>query len=140
MKQIIIAGLLVAAGTTATAQPFEFQQRIGSTEYDAYAATAHLRFAEVDHGTPPSSLERWMLEANVDAIAPNHFEGGIVRSGPSRISLYEVVRDSPEGIAYRDYHERYPVGTDWDAVARDYRDGRPEGGIAAEVAARDGDS
>lgn len=139
MKHLIIAGLM-ATSTIVLAQPFEFETRIGSTEYDPFADTAHLVFDVVDGGTQVSSLERWMIDANVDGVAPNDFQGEIVKSGPSRISLYEIFRDSPEGTAYRDYHERYPVSTDWDSIARDYRDGRVEGGIAAKSPMRDGDS
>ena len=140
MKSIVIAGLLAASTTIATAQPFEFQARIGSTEYDYIADTAHLGFPAVAESNRVSSLERWMLSANVDGIAPHAFEGEIVKSGPSRISLYEIMRGSSEGIAHRDYHERYPVGTDWDAIAREYRDNQRAKGIAAELSTADGDS
>ena len=116
MKTLIIAGLM-AATTVVSAQPFEFQKRFGSTEYDHFADTRQMQFADVTPSGRVSSLERVMLAANVDSIAPNRFEGEIVTSGPTRISLYEVQRDSPEGIAYRDYHERYPIGTDWQAIA-----------------------
>jgi hypothetical protein len=139
MKHLIVAGMFAVASSAAVAEPFEFQKRIGSTEYDFYADTEHMTFAPVVKSGRPSSLGAWMVGANVDGIAPNDFKGTIVKSGPSRISLYEFVRDSPEGIAYRDYHERYPVGTDWDAVARAYREGRHEG-LAAGVQPRDGDS
>lgn len=140
MKTIVIAGLLAAATTLANAQPFEFQARIGSTEYDYTADTAHLSFAPVEKSNRVSSLERWMVGANVDGIAPNPFVGEIVKSGPSRISLYEFMRGSPEATANRDYYERYPIGTDWDAIAREYRQNQLENGIAADLSTRDGES
>jgi hypothetical protein len=72
-----------------------------------------MAFAPVVGGGVEPSYFRLMLQANVDHIAGNAFEGDIVRSGPTRISLYEVFRDSPEGTAYRSYHERYAADHDW---------------------------
>ena len=119
MKRTIIAALLtVAAGSAAANNPFEFQKQIGAEEYVHGADAAHITFAPVERSAFVPSGFAWTLDANVDGIAMNDFEGVIVKSGPSRISLYEVHRDSPEGIAYRDYHERYPAGTDWDRIAR----------------------
>jgi hypothetical protein len=77
-----------------------------------------------------------MLAANVDGIAPNRFAGTVVPSGLTRISLYEIQRGSPEGIAYRDYHERYPADTDWDRLAREFRDRHPVGGLASQPATK----
>ena len=121
MKKLIIAGILAVSTTAAMAQPFEFQQRIGSQEYDPYSETRGMSFAPVTKTGRASAYEVLIQSANVDGIAFNAFEGEIIESGPTRISLYEVLRDSSEGIAYRDYHERYPENTDWDAVARGYR-------------------
>ena len=73
------------------------------------------------------------LAANVDGIAPNDFHGTIELSGPSRISLWEVQRDSREGIAYRQYHEAYPADTDWDRVAREWRGINQQQDLAAEI-------
>ena len=103
------------------AQPFEFQERIGSQEYDPLSDTRGINFAPVAKTGNVSSYEALIQSANVDSIAPHEFKGEIVKSGPTRISLYEVLRDSSEGIGYRGYHERYPENTDWDAVASDYR-------------------
>lgn len=136
MKSIAIAGLLAAAASAATAQPFDFQRQTGSSEYVAGADTAQMSFAPVVPRDFVPSLTRWMLTANVDGIAPNRFEGTIFPSGPTRVSLYEVQRGSPEGIAYRDYHERYPAGTDWDRIAREFRDRHPAGGLASQPAVK----
>jgi hypothetical protein len=81
-----------------------------------------------------------MQEANVDGIAANDFRGRIVESGPSRISLYEIQRDSPEGIAYSDYHERFPVDTDWEAVAREFHQGQSNRGLASGAGSVEGES
>ncbi len=121
MKKSIIAGILALSTTAAIAQPFEFQQRIGSQEYDPYSETRGMSFAPVTKTGRASAYEVLIQSANVDGIAFNDFEGEIIKSGPTRISLYEVLRDSSEGIAYSDYHERFPEDTDWDAVAYDYR-------------------
>lgn len=139
MKHLVVAGIFAIASTVTLAEPFAFQKQIGSPEYDFYEDTRHMDFAPVTGRVGTSSLTAWMLGANVDGIAPNDFSGQIVKSGPTRISLYEFVRDSPEGIAYRDYHERFPANTDWDAIAREYREQRDRG-IAATPQLRDGDS
>jgi hypothetical protein len=139
MKHLFIAGMFAVTTSAAIAQPFEFQERVGSTEYNFYEDTRNMTFAPVVRSGKPSSLTAWMQGANVDGIALNRFEGTIIESGPSRISLYEFVRDSPEGIAYRGYHERYPVDTDWKAVARDYRKGMNDG-LASGAKPRAGDS
>lgn len=121
MKKLFIAGILAVSTTAAIAQPFEFQERIGSQEYDHYSDTRGMSFAPVTKTGRVSSYEALIQSANVDGIAFHDFEGEIIESGPTRISLYEVLRDSSEGIAYQGYHERYPENTDWDAVASDYR-------------------
>ena len=134
MKTIITAAIFAISASTAVAQPFDFQRQIGSTEYVYDEDTAHLRFATVTPGHEPSSHAELMLSANVDGIAPNIFNGDIVRSGPTRISLYEVMRDSPEGIADRLYHDRYPAKTDWDRLAREYREQQLDKELASRAA------
>ena len=99
-----------------------------------------MTFAPVVKSGKVSSLSRIMLESNVDGVALNDFKGEIVESGPSRISLYEVQRGSPEATAYRDYYERYPADTDWGAVAREFRESRMNKGLASEVELREGKS
>ena len=131
MKQLFIAGVLAVTTTAAVAQPFEFQRQFGSTEYVYDADTAHLTFAPVAPSGRVPSLTALMLASNVDGIAPNRFDGIIVTSGPTRISLYEVQRGSPEATAYQDYYAQYPADTDWAAVARAHREQSRDGALAA---------
>ncbi|MCB1924090.1 MAG: hypothetical protein KDJ27_10160 [Gammaproteobacteria bacterium] len=131
MKQLFIAGVLAIATSAAAAQPFEFQRQFGSTEYVYDADTAHLTFAPVVPSGKAPSLTALMLASNVDGIAPHRFEGSIVKTGPTRISLYEVQRGSPEATAYQDYYAQYPADTDWAAVARAYREQSRNGALAA---------
>ena len=139
MKRTIIAAILAATATTVGAQSFQFQQQFGSEEYVPGYDAAGLTFAPVEKSGRVASLTTWTLEANVDGIAPNDHDGIIIETGPTQISLYEFVRDSPEGIAYADYHNRYPVGTDWDRVAREFRERNNEA-VAAEAPIVGGDS
>jgi len=140
MKHLLIASIFAVATTTAAAQPFDFQRQIGSTEYVPGVDTAHMTFAmvEPDHQRP--SLAGLMLDANVDGIGGNDFSGEIIKSGPTRISLYEVQRGSPEGSAYRGYHDRFPADTDWATVAREYHQTHSNDGLAAESGAQKGAS
>lgn len=140
MKPLIIAGIFAISTSAAMAQPFEFQKRFGGPEYDFYESTQGMSFAPVTHRGKAASLTTWMLEADVDGIALNDFRGTIIESGPSRISLYEIQRDSPEGVAYSDYYERYPADTDWDAVAREYRRDRANRDLASGTDPKQGDS
>lgn len=140
MKHLIIAGVLAVSASAVSAQPFEFQRQIGSTEYNLTEDTENMRFAAVSRSHRVSSLTEWMLSANVDGVALNDYRGTVEKSGPSQISLYEIQRDSPEGIAYRDYHERYAPDTDWDAIAREYRTQRTVEGLASGAALDKGNS
>ena len=137
MKTIITAGILAISTSAAVAQPFDFQRQIGSTEYVFDADTVHLDFAPVAPSHANSAHAELMLLANVDGIAPNDFDGSIVPSGPTRISLYEVMRGSPEGIAYRLYHDRYPADADWDRIAREHRAGQLDKELASKDAVDD---
>jgi hypothetical protein len=95
---------LVAASSGAViTQPFDFQRQIGSTGYNITEDTDHLDFAPTSRSGHVSSLTEWMQGANV------------------------------EGIAYRDYRERYASGTDWDKVAREYRAQHMNGELALGV-------
>lgn len=138
MRKILILGLAALTSTTFAA-PFEYEKQIGHHEYDHTELSRGMHFAPVEKSDLVPSLTRWTIGADVDGIALNDYRGTIIESGPTRISLYEVMRDSPEGIAYRDYHEKYPVDTDWAAVAREFRAQR-ERDIAARAAPLDGDS
>ena len=133
MKHIIIAGVFALSSTAALADAFEWQKRIGGPELDLYESTHGMSFAPVEKSGLVPSLTVWMETANVDSIADNDFRGTIIESGPSRISLYEIQRGSPEGIAYSDYHERYPADTDWEAVARNFRESRMNQDLASKA-------
>lgn len=140
MKHLFISGLFAISTGAAVAQPFDFQRQFGSTEYVAGADTEHLVFAPVDDSGMTPSLIALMQGSNVDGITPNRFEGPIIETGPTRISLYEVQRGSPEATANRGYYDRYPVGTDWAAVARAHRGQGAAGGLASESRPVGGDS
>ena len=99
MKHLIIAGIFAFASSASFAEPFEFQKRFGGPEYDPYESTKGMSFAPVAKSGKASSLTTWMLAADVEGVAPNDYRGTIIKSGPSRISLYEFQRDSREGIA-----------------------------------------
>jgi hypothetical protein len=131
MKRFIIASLLAASVTAVSAAPFDYQRQIGSSEYVHGADTAGMHFAPVAQSNFVPSLTRWMLGANVDGIAANDFRGSISPSGPTRISLYEFQRGSPEATANRGYYERFPANTDWDRVAREFREQQRDKGLAS---------
>jgi hypothetical protein len=132
-RQLIAASLAVAAGSAAANAPFDFQLQFGSEEYVHGIDAGAMTFAPVTPGDRGTSRDAVFLAADVDGIAPNAVQGMIEPSGPSRISLWEVHRGSPEGIAYRQYHERYPADTDWDRIAREWRGDIEQRGLAAEV-------
>ena len=140
MKTVILAGIFAVASTAATAGSSDFLSHIGGPEYDFNYGTHGMAFAPVQKTGSVASLNRLMVESDVDGIALNDFRGTIDTWGPSRISLYEVVRNSPEGLSYFDYHQRFAADTDWDQVAREYRANKNDGSIAADVQSRDGDS
>lgn len=140
MKHLIIAGVFALSSTAAVADAFEWQKRIGGPELDLYESTHGMTFAPVEKSNLVPSLTAWMETADVDGIAGNDFHGTIIESGPSRISLYEIQRGSPEGIAYSDYHERYSADTDWDAVARAFRRSRLDQDVASDSKPQKGDS
>jgi hypothetical protein len=141
MKLTLIAALIATAtaATSAGALTFDYQAAFPSEEYIAGYDVRNMTFAPVVADGRPSSRETLYLAANVDGIAPNDFRGVIVETGPTEISLYEVYRGSPEGGAYAGYHERFPVGTDWAQVQRDFRQDRMDN-IAADLQATGNDS
>jgi hypothetical protein len=138
MKKLIVATLLAGTTGIAAAAPFDFQRQIGSTEYVAGYATADLNFAQGGRTAETASLHRWMLSANVDGIAGNQFSGAVEKSGPTRISLYEFMRGSPEATANEAYYAQFPADTDWSRVAQEYREGRHK--LADRTATRGADS
>ena len=107
MKTVILAGIFAVASTAATAGSSDFLSHIGGPEYDHNYGTHGMAFTQVEKTDSVASLNRLMVESDVDGIAQNDFRGTIDTWGPSRISLYEAVRNSPEGVSYRDYHERF---------------------------------
>lgn len=133
MKKLLVASLLAGASAVATATPFDFQRQVGSTEYVAGYDTAGMQFVHPGRDSQATSLDRWMLAANVDGIAGNRFAGGIEKSGPTRISLYEFMRGSPEAGANRDYYARFPGDTDWSRIAVEYREGGRSPGLAGQA-------
>lgn len=130
MKKLLVATLLAGATGLAAAAPFDFQRRVGSTEYVPGYDAAGMNFIHDGRTAGTSSLTRWMLSANVDGIAGNTFVGTVEESGPIRISLYEVMRGTPEATGNRHYYARFPADTDWSRVAREYREGRQGTGLA----------
>jgi hypothetical protein len=138
MKKLLVATLLAGATGIAAAAPFDFQRQIGSTEYVAGYDTAGMNFVQGGHSVETASLNRWMLSANVDGIAGNEFTGTIEKSGPTRISLYEFMRGSPEAIANHSYYAQFPADTDWSQVALEYREGRQN--LADRTPAKGADS
>lgn len=123
MKRYIIATIVAMSSQFALAEPFEFQKVVGSSELDPsiWEGPGHV----VKRGGPSNfedSLAAVYAATNLDGRQPFAFVGKIERSGPTRISLYEAYRGSPEGTAYRDYHERFPADADWGAIAQDYKE------------------
>lgn len=139
MKNTLVAAILAATAGTVSAQSFDFQESFAAEENTPGYDAAHLTFAAVEKSRHSTSLTTWMLDADVDGIAPNRHDGMILETGPTEISLYEFVRDSPEGIAYADYHNSYPPGTNWQQVAREYRQ-RGNEAIVSGSALSGGDS
>lgn len=131
MKYFVIAGLLAASVTAASAAPFDYQRQVGSSEYVFDADTAGMHFEPGARSDSVPSLTRWMLAADVDGIAPHDFHGTITPSGPTRISLYEFQRGSPEATAYRGYYQRFPADTDWARLVREFRGQQRDKGLAA---------
>jgi hypothetical protein len=122
MKRYIIATIIAAASQIAVAEPFEFQ-KIGGSELDPSIWQGPGQV--VKRGGPSNfkgALESVYELTDLDGRQPNAFVGTIQPSGPTRISLYEVYRDTPEGTAYRDYYEQFPADTDWAAVAQEYKE------------------
>ena len=121
MKQITITALIALSSSLAVAAPHEFQVQIGSSELDPSiweGPEPVTTSFKPSHFTP--SLIALYESVDIDGSKPFPFKGAVEKSGPTRISLYEVYRDTPEGTAYQDYYERFPADTDWAAVARNW--------------------
>lgn len=123
MKRSIAAILItLAAGTAAAGNAHDFERQFGSEEYVHSYDAQGMTFAQVTPSNFVPSIEAILLDANVEGIAPNDFHGTIVKSGPTRISLYEVQRGSPEASGYEGYYAKFSADTDWDLVARENRE------------------
>lgn len=134
MKKTLTTLVFALAAGSAAAQPFNFQRQIGSEEYVAGYGATHIEFAAVERSDRVPSHSRWILDANVDGIAPNAFVGTIAKSGPTSISLYETLRGSPEATANALYYAQFPANIDWNRVAAEYRASQLRNGLAADSA------
>ncbi len=118
MKYTLFASAIALSCSFAIAEPHGYQLQVGSSELDpSIWEGPELAFEPVKARSRKDSRSDWFETANVDGDRSFHFVGTIVPSGPTRISLYEAYRGSPEGTAYRDYYERFPADTDWSAIA-----------------------
>jgi hypothetical protein len=132
MKKTLTTLMFALVAGTAAAQPFAYQSQIGSEEYVPGYDTKHMNFAAVERSDQVSAYDRWVLEANLDGIAPNAFAGTIVKAGPTQISLYEIQRGSPEATGNALYYAQFPANTDWDRVAAEFRASQIEQSLASE--------
>ena len=123
MQRIIISAVLALSTGLAVAAPHDFELQIGTSELDPSiweGPELQVRNFEPSHFVP--SVLALYQGANIDGAGLNDFDGSNVPSGPTRISLYEVYRGSPEGTAYLDYHAQFPGEANWEAIAQGYRD------------------
>ncbi|MDJ0740071.1 MAG: hypothetical protein QNJ91_10155 [Gammaproteobacteria bacterium] len=122
MKTQIIAAIVAIGSQAALAEPFAFQKAVGSSELDPSIWEGPGEV--VQRGEPREfvdALEAVYKATNLDGRQPFEFVGTITPSGPTRISLYEAYRDTPEGTAYQDYYAQFPADTDWAAVAQEFK-------------------
>ena len=118
MKNIAIATAIVLSSSIAVAEPHGYQLQVGSSELDPSIWDGPGQVSQPKSGSDfKPSLTAFYETVDVEGSADFAFTGTVEESGPSRISLYEVQRGSPEGTAYRDYYEQFPADTDWSAVA-----------------------
>lgn len=124
MKHFALLNAITLSCGVALAAPHDYQLQIGSSELDpSIWEGAEPTWQAVERSRRMDSRSALYRSANVDGDQPFHFVGRIVPSGPTRVPLYEVYRDSPEGTAYRDYFERFPADTDWKAIAESRKHG-----------------
>lgn len=118
MNNIALATAIILSSSVALAEPHDYQLQIGSSELDSsiWDGPGHAPQPQAGPDFTPSLIALYE-EADVDGIAPFAFVGTIEKSGPSRISLYEVQRGSPEATGYQDYYDRFPADTNWAEVA-----------------------
>jgi len=120
MKRDLIASIVMMSSQLAVAEPFAFQKAVGSSELDPSIWDGPGEV--VKRGAPGNfedSLAAVYKVTNLDGRNAFHHEGGIKPSGPVRISLYEVYRDTDEGTPYQDYYAQFPSAADWSNVAQE---------------------
>ena len=124
MKHFALMNAIALSCGVAVAAPHDYQLQIGSSELDPGIWDGpETTWQSVERSRRVDSRTALYRSADVDGDQPFHFVGRIVPSGPTRISLYEVHRGSPEGTAYRDYFDRFPADTDWEAIAESRKAG-----------------
>jgi hypothetical protein len=122
MKKTLFAALVAMTTSASYAAPHAFQLQIGASELDPGIWQGPvLYFAPVTPGAFTPSVEVLYATHNVDGAGHSDFSGSVEPRGPGRISLYEVYRETSEGVAYQGYYQRFPADTDWEALARDQR-------------------
>ena len=118
MKHFDLVSAITLFCGAVLAAPHDYQLQIGSAELDpSIWEGPATTWQAVEPSRSADSRSVLYESANVDGDQPFVFVGRIIPSGPTRISLYEVYRGSPEGTAYRDYFERFPADTDRAAIA-----------------------
>ena len=122
MKNIAIATAIILSSSVALAEPHGYQLQVGSSELDPsiWDGPGHAPEPQSGPDFKPSLVSVYE-EFNLDGSAPFSRESEVKKSGPSRISLYEAQRGSPEAMAYQDYYDRFPADTDWAAVADNWK-------------------
>ena len=122
MKKIAIATAIVMSGSIAFAAPHDYQLQVGSSELDPSIWDGPGLAPQPQIGSDfKPSLTVLYETVDIEGSANFAYVGTPEKSGPSRISLYEAYRDSPEGTAYQDYYDRFPEDTDWSAVAENWK-------------------
>lgn len=122
MKYTVIASAIALSCSFAFAEPHGYQLQVGSSELDPsiWEGPEPTRQTVTSRSLKDSRTD-WYQTANIDGNQPFHFVGSIVPSGATRISLYEAYRGSPEGTAYRDYYERFPLASEGPAIADSHK-------------------
>lgn len=122
MKNIAIATAIILSSSVALAEPHGYQLQVGSSELDPsiWDGPGHAPQPRTGQHFEPS-LTAFYEEVDVEGSAAFAYVGSVEKSGPSRISLYEAQRGSPEATAYQDYYDRFPADTDWAAVADNWK-------------------